>query len=80
MAMPEHVIRFVLRCAEAFDIETGVWGFTWSLSCSKPRPNAFGGGAQLIDLGKREAVDWIDCEHWLAEHMDPAVLSTAEVP
>ena len=27
---PEHVTRFVLRCAEAFDLE-GVWGFCWSL-------------------------------------------------
>lgn len=24
---PEHVIRFVLRCAEAFDLR-GLWGFT----------------------------------------------------
>ena len=29
---PEHVTRFVLRCAEAFDLE-GAWGFCWSLTC-----------------------------------------------
>ena len=63
---PGHVIQFVLRCAEALDL-TGLWGFRWALTCSRPRLDAFGGGAQLIDLGKRESVDWIDCEHWLAE-------------
>lgn len=68
---PEHVTRFVLRCAEAFDL-TGLWGFTWGLSCSKPRLDAFGGGAQLIDLGKREATDWIDCKHWLELHLAQA--------
>ena len=26
MGEPEHVTRFVLRCAEAFDLK-GVWGF-----------------------------------------------------
>ena len=65
---PEHVIRFVLRCAEAFDL-TGLWGFCWGLTCSKPRLDAFGGGAQVIDLGKQESVDWIDCSHWLAERL-----------
>jgi hypothetical protein len=32
---PEHVIAFVLACAEAFDL-TGRWGFAWALTCSKP--------------------------------------------
>lgn len=61
---PEHVIRFVLACAAAFDLR-GRWGFSWSLSCSKPRLDGFGGGAQLIDLTARKSIDWIDCEHWL---------------
>ena len=38
---PEHATRFVLRCAEAFDLE-GAWGFCWSLTCSKPRIEGFG--------------------------------------
>ena len=63
---PEHVIKFVLCCAEAMDL-TGIWGFTWGLSCSKPRTGAFGGGAQLLDLGKRKSVEWIDCSTWLDE-------------
>jgi len=62
---PEHVITFVLRCAEALDLH-GRWGFVWALTCSKPRLDGFGGGAQLIDLTARKSIDWIDCEHWLA--------------
>ncbi|WP_428393437.1 hypothetical protein [Lichenicoccus sp.] len=68
---PEHVIAFVLRCAEVFDLK-GRWGFTWSLTCSKPRLDGFGGGAQLLDLGQRKSLAWTDCEHWLAAVLDPA--------
>jgi hypothetical protein len=68
----DHVIAFVLRCAEAFDLH-GRWGFVWSLTCSKPRLDGFGGGAQLIDLTARKSIDWIDCDHWLA-----AVLAEGE--
>ena len=62
---PEHVIRFALACAEAFNL-TGRWGFMWALTCSRPRLDGFGGGAQLLDLGARKSLDWTDCEHWLA--------------
>jgi hypothetical protein len=65
---PEHVIRFVLRCAERLNLE-GVWGFTWSHSCSKPRLDAFGGGAHVIDLGTRSTIDDIDCSSFLAERI-----------
>src|SRR5271170_5078886 len=41
---PEHVTRFLLRCAKAFDLE-GAWGFCWSLTCSKPRIEASKGSA-----------------------------------
>ena len=68
---PEHVIAFVLACAEAFDLQ-GRWGFVWGLSCSKPRLDGFGGGAQLIDLGARKSLAWIDCEQWLLAALDPA--------
>lgn len=67
---PEHVIAFVLRCAEAFDLKSR-WGFVWGLSCSKPRLDGFGGGAQVLDLGARASLAWIDCEHWLADMLDP---------
>ncbi len=76
---PEHVIRFVLRCAEALNLQ-GCWGFTWSQSCSKPRLDSFGGGAHVIDLGKRQSIADIDCTRFVAENMpqDPALASTAE--
>ena len=67
---PEHVIAFVLACAEAFDL-TGRWGFAWALTCSKPRLDGFGGGAQLLDLGARKSLAWLDCDHWLQGALDP---------
>lgn len=68
---PEHVIAFVLACAEAFGL-TGRWGFSWALTCSKPRIDGFGGGAQVLDLGARTSLAWTDCDHWLAAMIDPA--------
>ncbi len=67
---PEHVIAFVFRCAEAFDLR-GRWGFRWALTCSRPRLDGFGGGAQLLDLGARQSLAWIDCEHWVLAGLDP---------
>lgn len=67
---PEHVITFALACAEAFALK-GRWGFTWALTCSKPRLDGFGGGAQLLDLGERRSLAWTDCDHWLAAQLDP---------
>lgn len=61
---PERVIHFVLRCAEAFDL-TGRWGFQWANTCSRPRLDAFGGGAHVLDLGTRKRVAWIDTAGWL---------------
>lgn len=72
---PEHVTRFVLRCADAFDLK-GTWGFCWSLSCSKARIEAFGGGGLILDLTKRETVANIDCADWLTQHVtDPTDLA-----
>lgn len=64
----EHVMKFVLRCAAEFDLR-GRWGFTWALTCSRPRTVGFGGGAQLLDLSARKSLDWIDCDHWLAAEL-----------
>lgn len=60
----EAVVAFVLRCAEDLDL-TGLWGFTYCHSCSRPRIDAFGGGAQLLDLGARKSIGWLDAAHWL---------------
>ncbi|MGC8732291.1 MAG: hypothetical protein ACP5RC_08540, partial [Halothiobacillaceae bacterium] len=50
---PERVIAFVLLCAEQFGLK-GLWGFEYANTCSKPRLDAFGGGAHVIDLGARK--------------------------
>ena len=67
---PEHVIAFVLACAEAFDL-TGRWGFVWAQTCSRPRLDGFGGGAHVLDLGARRSLAWTDCNHWLDAMVDP---------
>lgn len=76
---PEQVITFVKRCAETMDL-SGTWGFAWALSCSKPRLDGYGGGAQLIDLGQRKSIDWIDCSTWLDERTQAVVKDDASGP
>lgn len=62
---PEHVIRFVKRCADAFDL-TGRWGFQYATICSRPRVDAFGGGAHVLDLATGETIAWTYTDGWLA--------------
>jgi len=64
----EHVISYAFRCAEAFGL-AGFWGFRWGFYTPRPVLDGFGGGAQLLDLGRRESVDWVDCEHWLTTQL-----------
>jgi len=61
----EAVIRFVLRLAQEFDL-TGLWGFQYALTCSRPRLDAFGGGAHVIDLGARKSIGSISSQDWRA--------------
>ena len=61
---PERVIAFVLLCAEQFGLK-GLWGFEYANTCSKPRLDAFGGGAHVIDLGARKSVGWTSTNEWL---------------
>ena len=61
----EAVLRFVLCLAEELDL-TGLWGFQYALTCSRPRLDAFGGGAHVIDLGARKSVGWTSSQAWLA--------------
>jgi hypothetical protein len=70
---PELLIEFVLRCAEEFDLK-GLWGFTYADTCSRPRLDAFGGGAHVIDLGARKTLGWISTDEWLCDAL------TGEVP
>lgn len=73
---PEHVITFAFRCAEAFGL-SGRWGFHYGLSCSRPRLDGPGGGAQVLDLGRRRSLAWLDTDHWLAEQLDRAAAPAA---
>ena len=60
----EGLIRFVLRLAEELDL-TGLWGFEYANTCSRPRLEAFGGGAHVIDLNARKSIGWISTHEWL---------------
>jgi len=60
----EAAIRFVLRLAEDLDL-TGLWGFQYGLTCSRPRLDAFGGGAHVIDLGARKSNGRTSTQEWL---------------
>ncbi len=61
----DAVIRFGLPLAEDLDL-TGLWGFQYALTCSRPRLDAFGGGAHVIDLGARKSIGWTSSQEWLA--------------
>ena len=65
----EAVVRFVLRLAEDLDL-TGLWGFQYGLTCSRPRLDAFGGGAHVIDLGARKSIGWTSSQEWLVAAMN----------
>ena len=84
----ENIIAFALRCAKEFDLK-GLWGFRWCLSCDKARLDGYGGGAQVLDLGARRSLSWVDTEHWLGEQIArleqpsqtaDAILDTFKVP
>lgn len=61
----EAVTAFILRLAEELDL-SGLWGFEHSNTCSRPRLDAFGGGAHVIDLGVRKVIGWVNTQTWLA--------------
>ena len=65
---PEHVTAFVLLCAETLKLK-GQWGFEWANTCSKPRLDAFGGGAQIIDLETGSITAWVSTNEWLARNL-----------
>ena len=74
---PEHVIRFVLRCASDLKLG-GLWGFTWNDSCSRPRIDAFGGGAHVLDLTTGATIADIDCSNFVYEHVAQAEFAPAQ--
>lgn len=73
----EGLIRFVLRLTEDIDL-TGLWGFDYAITCSKPRLEAFGGGAHVIDLGARKSVGWISTHEWLTAALNGEDIDAVE--
>jgi len=66
---PERLIQFVKLCAKEFGL-TGRWGFQYADTCSRPRVNAVGGGAHVLDLATGETVAWTYTNGWLADVLD----------
>ena len=66
---PERLIRFVKICAAAFGLK-GRWGFQWANTCSRPRIDAYGGGAHVLDLATGETIAWTSTDRWLARVLD----------
>jgi hypothetical protein len=73
----EGVIRFVLRLAEDLDL-TGLLGIDYAHTCSRPRLEAFGGGAHVIDLGARKSIGWISTHEWLTAALNGEDIDAVE--
>ena len=73
----EQVIGFVLRLAAEIDL-TGLWGFDHAHTCSRPRLEAFGGGAHVIDLGARKSIGWISTHEWLTAALNGEDIDAVE--
>ena len=65
---PEDVIMFFETHAKDMGL-TGYLGFEWANTCSKPRLDAFGGGACIINLATGECVESLNTNNWLADTM-----------
>lgn len=71
-----HVIAYVQHLAQELEL-TGLWGFKWVRTCSRPRIDAFGGGACVIDLASGEITASITTGEWLAQHLAEGVPTNA---
>ena len=66
---PDDVISFFENFAPKLAL-TGYFGFEWANTCSKPRLDAFGGGACVINLATGECVEVVSTNNWLATKMN----------
>ena len=66
---PERLIQFVRICAATFSL-TGRWGFQFAHTSDRPRVDAFGGGAHVLDLATGATVAWTHTSGWLADVLD----------
>ena len=65
----EAVTAFILRLPEELDLY-GLWGFEHSNTCSRPRLDAYGGGAHVIDMAARKLIGWVNTQTWLAKALN----------
>jgi hypothetical protein len=65
----DAVIEFVKLCGAELGL-TGRWGFQYADTCTKPRLDAFGGGAHVLDLATGETLGWVSTDTWLAVTLD----------
>lgn len=56
----ESVIAFVQECARQKLCAGSRWSFVWSYDCSRPRLDAYGGGACVIDLETGDCLASLD--------------------
>jgi hypothetical protein len=62
---PEWVAGVVRVAIRRF--EPGLrWGFEWSNDCSRPRLDAYGGGAVVVTA---DAVEWTNTGEWLSRRL-----------
>lgn len=47
-------------------------------TCSRPRVGAFGGGAHVIDLGRRQSIGWIGLDDWLSAALNGEDIDAVE--
>jgi hypothetical protein len=59
----EATVAFIELCMDRFSLE-GPVTFEWSNTCSKPRTDAFGGGAVVITKGE---TFWHNTTNWISE-------------
>ncbi len=62
---PEHVAILAKALMDELDIE-GVFVFSWSYACDKPRIDEFGGGACAIKKGHEPY--WVDAHELAITH------------
>lgn len=73
----EGLIAFVLRLAAEINL-IGLWGFDYAHTCSRPRLEAFGGGAHVIDFDARKSIGWISTDEWLTAALNGEDIEAVE--
>ncbi len=64
-ASPEVIVPLLQETMKKFDIHEAV-GFEWSNSCSKPRLDAYGGGAVVFT---KDEASWTNTGRWMEEQL-----------